>query len=797
MALSDLKSGWKFAIRLAGTTGALVFLMGLLTALTLSSTEHKMLGTGLAVAGGVIVVALIGFEIALALEHFSKQRGAFGTNALIQVLLAFALFGGINAYSFLHYERFDLTREKQFTLSEDLHEQLTRLSSDAPTTIVLHLIRQSAFQSSDAPDSHRHYDAAAERKVVEKVKDMVDQIQELGPRFKVVVLDVQEENYQARYDEVTKDAPALRQAMERAPENSIFIYADGRVQRLGFDDIFQLDKQASQKANGGRGNLILFDQGIEPFAHRVLNIDERKPKVAVAVAHPVMGTRTVEETAELGMSRLRQALEDRGFEVMDLIVRKGLEEGQPEPAAYTFDEDKYQRLAALRNEMDKRIDELQAEIKELRKVIKEWESKPVKELAKTPLGKRILEDVGEKELTETLRQRVVASLKVLNLDTRETLLEKQLQERRRLDEELKEVRVENLAELRRLTDIRAKMNRLLADCDLLIIPRQTIFNLSIGFAWSNGYHHLSEEQVEAIKDFLKAGKPVLFCFGPVNEPFRFQPLPFPTGPDRLEEELKNLGVKLGRETILYDAEAAALAQSNRSIFNLNAVDVEVPPVYFDWNPKKFRLTQKEFEKEQPIRESMQVMEKSLGEHARSRFSLRHPRSVDVATEKLQELDYDPVILRTGAEAWAETEPFRDPKYDPPKDLSKEGGERRGPFPIGVAFDAELPSSWLSADEKPITTRIAVIGHGHVFGKDSFKPAQEKLLLDVCNWLLGRDDLLSRSDRRWQYPRLHLTENEIAVWQSFVPGLPISVVGLCLPVLFVYLGIVVWLVRRLR
>ena len=70
-------------------------------------------------------------------------------------------------------------------------------------------------------------------------------------------------------------------------------------------------------------------------------------------------------------------------------------------------------------------------------------------------------------------------------------------------------------------------------------------------------------------------------------------------------------------------------------------------------------------------------------------------------------------------------------------------------------------------------------------------------MDVCNWLLGRDDLLTKGgdENRWQYPRLILADAQetadtrLALWQWGA--------RLGMPVLFAYLGLVVLLVRRLR
>ena len=49
---------------------------------------------------------------------------------------------------------------------------------------------------------------------MEKVYDLVEQVREFGPQFKVVVLDVEEEGYDDKLNALTKDAPELRQAID-------------------------------------------------------------------------------------------------------------------------------------------------------------------------------------------------------------------------------------------------------------------------------------------------------------------------------------------------------------------------------------------------------------------------------------------------------------------------------------------------------------------------------------------------------------------------------------------------------
>src|SRR5262249_16282669 len=95
---------------------------------------------------------------------------------------------------------------------------------------------------------------------------------------------------------------------------------------------------------------------------------------------------------------------------------------------------------------------------------------------------------------------------------------------------------------------------------------------------------------------------------------------------------------------------------------------------------------------------------------------------------------------------------------------------------------------VSAEKRP-TVRVAVIGHGGVFIAPTLSPVREKLLLDTCNWLLGRDDLLAKDNRTWEYPRVTLRAGEKNLWQLGA--------WLGLPLVCVYLGMVMWLVRRMR
>jgi hypothetical protein len=798
-----------FLIRLAALTGLLTAGVGLvLVALSMQgaslrswsdlapnfqSLTIKDLGLGLILIGGLLALMGLVVEIKVGLSAVAGQRGAFGSNVILQILLAVILLAGLNVFSFKHYLRWDWTRDHQFTLSPELQNRLGELRDK--TKIVVLERHVALGQLGDKPDN---FDSAAERKVVEKVKDLVDQFQEMGPQFEVTVLDVQEEGYQDKLNEVTREDKNLRTAIDQAPDNTIFFSANGKVTRLGFHDIYQLDKQSSQEANDGRGNLVLLYQGKEPFARKVLNIDEKRPRIALAVIHEIL---SMEGSEELGMAGMKKTLAARGFETQDIIFKKWSEFAPPEPVALTFDESKLERLEEELAGLDADIKNLEEGLKKSRPLVKLWETSSLEEL-----NKKYADELKGHKLTERERQINLERFKQ-QVALMDFLLSQQREER---DEKLREksgLSVDTLAEQHRISDLRAKTNRMLADCDLLIIPRMTLFDVTRGERIPNRVYQLDQAQVEAVRDFLKAGKPVLFCFGPTNEPAgQMDQLNIPN--DKLEDDLAQLGIKLGKQTILFNVESKTFAQRRGNLLIMGANLTDVPAVEFDWPPGADELPGQAgivSTTPDPIRESLRLTARSLGKNQSLDLHIRHPRPVYYVPQPGSSLPYDPTFMMTDAASWNDAQPFptreRTPRYEPPKSEVLTGDleqMRRGSFPIGVALETSIPPDWYTEkDAKPTKARVAAIGHGGVFIGPTLSPAKEKLLLDVCNRLLGRDDLLTKGgeENRWQYPRLILAddteaaETRQALWQWGA--------RLGMPVLFAYLGLVVLLVRRLR
>jgi hypothetical protein len=373
----------------------------------------------------------------------------------------------------------------------------------------------------------------------------------------------------------------------------------------------------------------------------------------------------------------------------------------------------------------------------------------------------------------------------------------------------------------RLSDVGGKLRRTLADCDLLLIDRFT--RLPMGVVIDPGFnelYRLDDEQIEAIKDFVKAGKPVLACLGPTNEPADDPERKPPPRKDSLEDLLARLGVRLSRQTVLFDKQRQDFAEQRRRRFQrLNVT--EVPPVVF---PPPGGGTAPN-----PLGESLRLTKQTLGTGLG--LSMPYPRIVTYSAGAIDPfaanrrqvgavlaaaaegplnllpalmLQPDPPavqaeFLATVEESWNDDFPFASEKrpelrYEPPgiEDPNRGTPEehRRGPFSVGIAVETPLPAEWYSPGEGgPKSIRLAVVGSGGVFAGTELSPARQKLLLDTCNWLLGRDDLLNHPAKEWSYPRLRLTKQEKTSWQDA------AVFGL--PLLVAYLGLVILLARRMR
>lgn len=814
MAVNDKERKWSrlhFAIRLVGLLGVLAALVGMVLAdtKTLEGLASRFVPTNLGNSevilfylGAILVIGALVVELVALARVAAGRRNALGLTAFLQVGLAIALLVGVNVWSFHNPVRSDLTRDEAFTLPGDLREQLGHLETSRETTVVVYQCHK-ATAFADKPDL---YDSAAERKIVEKVADLVALLRDLGSRLRVEVLDVQDKSYQERLERITGGNPELRQAIDQTPENSIFISGSGRLQQMSFNEFYQLDRVGSK---AGRGNLVLLGQGedgrgIHPFVRRILNLQQRRPRVGVLVIHELLTTEGTDDLFTL--AGMRKTLTVNGFDVKDVVLKKGWERGgRIEAAADTFEESKLERLEAELESVNEDIKDLDAELQgsaraldDLRVVKGEDIAAKLKELS-VKYGRFFLGGKVTERGRDLLRSQVERDMAGIG----EELATKK-KEREKLEEERKSYDVDTVSESRRLSDVKAKLAFTLADCDLVIVPRLTRQSAG-GQLIIPRLYKLSPEQVDALRDFVQSGKPLLACLGPVSEPpgIRLPPELGPAGPDGLENLLTQMGFHLGKHTVLFNADARAFVERRQDLLR-QAAPVEVPPLEFDSpvpsNDPRLAETadgareglprlQPEATKpatgpEHRLRAALRVLAHSGGRGLELRF--RFPRPVAYTGPVGQGGTF--LVTQTG---WNESRPFPSgdwrPKYTPakPDDPDNEtlDARRRGPFSVGVAAETSLPNG------KP--ARLAVIGSGEVFNGRALDPARERLLLVTANWLLGRDDYLPTDASPWRYPRLGLTPGEqghdLWLWGTRVG----------LPVLFAFLGAVVLLFRRLR
>lgn len=824
---SPLWSRCHFFLRFLGLTGLVVGCVGLVmaqqdnllatwdgaraTAWVALEGKPAAVSTYLVLGGAAAALLALLVELLVLMRFTAGRRSVFGLNATLQMALAATLLIGVNWYSFRHYQRHDWTRDRQFTLPAPVKEQLEKLDRDVPTTIVVYQRHKTLGALSDKPD---RYDYAAERKVVERVKDLVEQLREAGPRFNVQVLDVEEEKFDDKLAALTAETPELRKAIDATPENSLFFYAKsgqspGRVQRLGFNDFYLLDKSASQE---GQGNLVLRYQSMEPFTRRVFSLEERPPRVAIAVIHEVLTTTGQDD---MGLKGLRKALADRGIEVRDIVLKKWSRFGPPEAGAYTPDERALAQFEERETVYRVNIAALERTQLQLEGEVAQWRKAQTDEATRKDLTKRYARQLRGRAVTAEMVKFQLPAFEEDLQDLKETL-ETYRQRLAAVRQDKEKLNVPALAESRRVTDVKSRLTRFLADCDLLIVPRMTLRNVASDFDnISARLYRLDDPQVEAMKDFLKAGKPVLACFGPSNQPgedaMRRPPGDDDSKAEALEDLLGALGIRFGKQTVLFDEETDAFAD-RRSGVEIAGTTAEVPPVLLDWRRGAGRPVGAELPPEapNPIRESLRLTARSLGRDSQGKertleLRLRHPRPLYYVPPEGVTPAFDPDFLLTSAKSWNEDQPFptadRVPQYERPKQRDDEKPRpesadpletrRRGPFAVGVAIETPLPKDW--GISPPPVVRVAAIGQGGFFTGKELAPAQETLMVDTVNWLLGRDDYLPREGQAWSYPRVpldeenHARERMLWLWGA----------RLGLPALFAYLGLVVLLVRRLR
>lgn len=831
----------RFICRIAGLAGLLVAATGLVLADPSASpvaaagklvSDIASLGSPGAIvflAGLALAVVAAIAEVAALASYAAGRRSTHWTLTTAQVGIAAAALVAFNIAAFRHPVRWDLTRAKTFTLPPELISELQGL--EPGTTVVVYQMHRVFPGVAEKPD---RFDLAAERKILEKVRDLVDLVRETSGRsLKVIELDVESENHERRLKELARDNPALGQAIDQAPESSIFFHArrggSGRelVQRLGFNEFLRLDKVASEE----RENLVLLPQGLPPdaagpdlrgsfpFIRGLVSLEARKPRVGIGVIHEWL---TTKGTDVYGLAGLRKTLERNGFDVRDMVLKKLGR--SPAPVVSTFEESRLDRLESRLQIIAKGFEQRANFVNKSLKTSEEFWAKSSLDAIAEVLSKqfRLPADKAKRdEILNEFRKDQIAAIaeekkQIEQADQRALELRKEIEaERASLD-------LETLAEQRRNTDLKGKMEQLLADCDVLLLPRPSLYdvvsdddkNLPL---WLHG---LDREQVEAIKAFMKAGKPVLFCLGPSSErPGQGpdgKPDPVPAGftaTDGIDTIIKELGYRLNKQTVLFDAEEVAFGERQGGGLT-GGTEVKVPPLVLSWPagtgypPALRRPADKA---DHPVRMSQWLASRGLGraqrEDPRLQLRLRHARPVFIEADKdhPERFRQQAEILMTSADSWNEDQPFAT-ENSTPAFKSATGAKqekpaledalmerRRGPFPVGAVAEEKLPEAWFGKDEKqPGFVRSAVIGEAWWLIGPTLDPARERLVTDLFNWLIGRDDRLARrpgEESVWEYPRLEWSAEKAGLWRN---GLEFG-----LPMLAAFVGFTVLLYRRLR
>src|SRR5262249_49732285 len=134
-------------------------------------------------------------------------------------------------------------------------------------------------------------------------------------------------------------------------------------------------------------------------------------------------------------------------------------------------------------------------------------------------------------------------------------------------------------------------------------------------------YRLNDDQIAAIRAFIRAGKPVFVMFGPTNEPAGRMPLDAGEG-DALEVLFGELGIVFGNQTILYTAESRAFAERRVNPLGGGRA-VDIPPLDLEANASQGLADASAHPN--PLRSSLRLLGRSVGQ--KLDITLRYPRPV--------------------------------------------------------------------------------------------------------------------------------------------------------------------------
>lgn len=228
-------------------------------------------------------------------DSFRTARYIRLVNLLLQAVLFLALFGGLNYIALNHAWRFDLTKNRRYSLSAETESYLKRL--DQPVAIHVTF--------TDDRDSHE---------IAQAYRDLTGLLREYSystrnnanGRIRVDFIDI----YQRRRD---AESLGLTQA------NVIVVSTGDRRRVVTIDELYRIKNKATREAFRGESALTA----------AILDVTaaERK-KIYFVQGHGELGP---DDTAESGLSRLRDELRQRNYDLAALDLPK--DRAIPEDAA--------------------------------------------------------------------------------------------------------------------------------------------------------------------------------------------------------------------------------------------------------------------------------------------------------------------------------------------------------------------------------------------------------------------------------------------------------------------------------
>src|SRR5262249_9111460 len=152
----------------------------------------------------------------------------------------------------------------------------------------------------------------------------------------------------------------------------------------------------SQEDRGNRGNLVLLYQGVKPFTNRLLHLEEKRPRIGLAVIHPVLSS---VKDHDWGLKGFRQALESRGFQVEDIVLKKWSRFAPPSAAAASVDESDLDRVNERQKVLERLIGDLERERPSIVEAQAVWKKAVEDQKTRDELTRKLADQLGDRKLT--------------------------------------------------------------------------------------------------------------------------------------------------------------------------------------------------------------------------------------------------------------------------------------------------------------------------------------------------------------------------------------------------------------